>query len=241
MESGMYVDVGSQSRALRIREAVPALRETVIRGDAAALDLVPEQLARKHRKALARDSEAWSRADAALASGTATHADLDALYADLREAQAEPVKTSAEVIGWLDANLDALLEAHSADVENAAREALALLAQVEEIAIRISARSQALARARDSNGSKRWNPLGPLKRAGGSSIQNARQGFEAWLPKPDPTFVSPAAYAKLQQGEDAETISGEPLSFPAAEALHRGGLLRVAYGRPTPVARPEQE
>jgi hypothetical protein len=216
--------------AIEVRKHVPAPpSKAIIGGAASAFLLMPDDLVEAHRKLLEVHSKCWDKCIANLDPDTTT-ADRDKAYSALRQAQKTCVESSDNLRDWLDANTDKLVEAHEAFKVEAADEALALLDRLEQIADEVAARSQALSRCRDNRKSAQWSPLPRLSRkVGGDSLHNLRVGFEALLPKPEPTRVTNAAMAALRRGEDAKDIDGNVLTHEEAEALFRQGLLKVAH------------
>ncbi len=196
------VDVAAQYQNQKIREVVPAPRGTIIPKKAAALTLVPAKLLASHGRAVAASAEAYSRCVANL-SLEVPQAERDKGYAALRDAQDKAVESSADVERWLNENLERLLAEHAAAIPGEVTDALALIEQATSIAETISARTQALARARNSDNRKRWTPLAALKLAGGDSLHNARAGFEALLPKEPLTLIPRTEYhERAAAGED---------------------------------------
>jgi hypothetical protein len=53
-------------------------------------------------------------------------------------------------------------------------------------------------------------------------------------------YVSPKAMQQLLTGEAVETVDGETLTFDRADNLKKRGKLKVSYGRPRRVDRPER-
>ncbi len=218
------VDLNAQYANQKIREVVPPPRGTIIPTKAAALTLVPAKLLASHTRAVLASGEAYQRCAANLAPEV-PQAERDKAYETFRAAQDKAVESSVEVERWLNENLERLLAESAAAIPGEVTDALVLIEQATAIAETISARTQALARARNSDNRKRWTPLAALKLAGGDSLHNARSGFEALLPKEPLTFVPRTEYhERAAAGEDMDRfkITQSP-----------GGL--------HPVARPEQE
>jgi hypothetical protein len=211
------VDVAAQNAAITVRRAVPALRGTRIPMTAAALDLIPSTLRKSRPK-----GGAFEACVANLAPDTPT-AVRDAGYTALRVEEAAVAAWEAEVVTWLDANVESKLAEHDDLIPNEVAEALAHITEAEEIAERIARRTSALARARNHDGRKRFTAHGTLKLAGGESIHNARVGFEALLPQPPVLSVPQAEYRRLRDvGED---MSGYRITHSPEGLLPRGAGL----------------
>jgi hypothetical protein len=202
----VMIDVGAQYAAIEIRKHVAPLTATVIKADAAALELVPASMRKTHTATLKANGEAWNASAAALAPEVTT-AEREAAFSKLRATQEAMAKSSAEVEAWLNDNIEAKLEEHAAAIPGEVEEALGHIAAAEAIGAQIATRQQVLSIARNRDGRRRWSSLARLKLPGAESLHNARVGFEALLPKPPIEYVPQAEYRRRRDaGQDMSLI-----------------------------------